>query len=287
MKSRFGLVFDVLKTVVGCALFGIGFSLFLQPNALNAGGITGLSMVIVEVLGVGSVGLLSALINLPLFIIGGKKVGKRFFWGSLLGMILISIGIDLAAMLPVPETEPLVGALYGGLLCGLGLGVVFSVGFSTGGSDIIVRLLKRRFQYVPIGVINMVFDACVAVLTAVVFRNINQALYCGVAVFVTGRVMDAVVYSFDFSNVALIVTPKYEEVARRLGEELQRGATFLNGEGSYSHQHTKVVLTAVKKQQIADMKQLVVEVDPNAFIIVQEAHQVLGDVFSRYSKDAL
>ena len=152
---------------------------------------------------------------------------------------------------------------------------------------IIVRLLKRRFQYVPIGVINMVFDACVAVLTAVVFRNINQALYCGVAVFVTGRVMDAVVYSFDFSNVALIVTPKYEEVARRLGEELQRGATFLNGEGSYSHQHTKVVLTAVKKQQIADMKQLVVEVDPNAFIIVQEAHQVLGDGFTKYSKDAL
>lgn len=287
MKKNFGLAFDVLKTVIGCALFGLGFSLFLQPNALNTGGITGLSMAIVELLGVGSVGLVSAIINLPLFVIGGLKVGKRFFWGSLLGMILLSVFIDLFARISAPELEPIMGALYGGVICGLGLGMVFSSGFSTGGSDIIVRLLKKKFQYIPIGVINMIFDACVAVLTAITFRNLSQALYCGVAVFVTGRVVDAVVYSFDFSKVALIITPKYEEVAARLGEELHRGATFLNGEGSYSHQNTKVVLTAVKKQQIAEMKQLVVEIDPNAFIIVQDAHQVLGDGFTKYSKDAL
>lgn len=287
MKYKLGWIPDILKTMVGCALFGLGFSLFLQPNGLNTGGITGLSMVLGELFHFGSVGLISALINLPLFVIGGLKVGRRFFLGSLLGMVLLSVSIDAAAMLPVPETEPLMGALYGGLLCGLGLGIVFSVGFSTGGSDIIVRLLKRKFQYIPIGVINIIFDTFVAILTAVVFRNINQALYCGVAVFVTGRIVDTVVYSFDFSKVALIVTPKYEEVARRLGEELRRGATFLDGEGSYSHKQTKVVLTAVKRQQIAEMKRLVVEIDPDAFIIVQDAHQVLGDGFTKYSKDAL
>lgn len=287
MKNKLAWCLDVLKTVAGCALFGLGFSLFLTPNGLNTGGITGLSMVLGELFHFQSIGLISVIINLPLFIIGGLKVGKRFFWGSLLGMILLSVFIDAAAMLPIPQTEPLMGALYGGLLCGLGLGIVFSVGFSTGGSDIIVRLLKRKFQYVPIGVINTVFDAFVAILTAVVFRNINQALYCGVAVFVTGRIVDTVVYSFDFSKVALIVTPKYEEVARRLGEELRRGATFLEGEGSYSHKQTKVVLTAVKRQQIAEMKALVVEIDPDAFIIVQDAHQVLGDGFTKYSKDAL
>lgn len=287
MDRKFALVLDVLKAAVGCALFGLGFSVFLQPNALNTGGITGLSMVIEKILGFGSVGLISAVINLPLFIIGGLKVGKRFFWGSLFGMILLSVFIDLFTIIPPPPLEPVVAALYGGILCGLGLGVVFSVGFSTGGSDIIVRLLKKRFQYIPIGVINTCFDAVVAVLTAVVFRNISQALYCGIAIFVTGRVVDAVVYSFDYSKVALIITPHYEEVARRLGEELHRGATFLNGEGSYSHKNTKVVLTAVKRQQIAEMKQLVVEIDPGAFIIVQDAHQVLGDGFTKYSKDAL
>ena len=287
MKKRWGLVLDVLKTVVGCAAFGLGFSMFLEPNGLNSGGISGLAMVIQHILKFGSVGTIVAIINLPLFALAGMKVGKKFFWGSLLGMVLLSVFIDLFAMLPKPETESLVGALYGGVICGFGGGLVFSSGFSTGGSDIVVRLVKKKWQYIPLGIITTCFDLCVAVLTAIVFGNINQALYCGVAIFVTGRVVDAVVYSFDYSKVALIVTKKHEEVAQRLGRELHRGATFLDGQGSYSHQNTKVVLTAVKRQQIADMKKIVVEIDPDAFIIVQEAHQVLGDGFTRYSKDAL
>ena len=287
MNKRWGLVLDVLTTVVGCAAFGLGFSLFLEPNNLNSGGISGLAMVIQHILGFGSVGTIVAIINLPLFALAGMKVGKKFFWGSLLGMILLSVFIDLFAMLPKPETESLVGALYGGVICGFGGGLVFSSGFSTGGSDIVVRLVKKKWQYIPLGIITTCFDLCVAILTAIVFNNINQALYCGVAIFVTGRVVDAVVYSFDYSKVALIITQKHEEVAQRLGKELHRGATFLDGQGSYSHKDTKVVLTAVKRQQIADMKKIVVEIDPDAFIIVQEAHQVLGDGFTRYSKDAL
>ncbi len=287
MNKKLAFVLDVLKTVIGCAMFGLGFSLFLQPNDLNTGGLSGLSMVLVELIGIGSVGMVTAIINVPLFIIGGLKVGKKFFFGSLVGMLLLSLFIDLFARIPAPETEPVMGAIYGGLICGLGLGIVFSAGFSTGGSDIIVRLLKKKFAYIPIGVINTAFDAMVAVLTAIVFKNLNQALYCGIAVFITGRVVDAVVYSFDYSKVALIVTQKYDEIALRLGNELHRGSTFLKAEGSYSHRDTKVVLTAVKKHQIAEMKELVVDIDPNAFIIVQDAHQVLGDGFTKYSKDAL
>ncbi len=287
MNKKLSFAFDILKTLIGCALFGAGFSLFLKPNGLNTGGLTGLSMVIQELIKVGTVGMITALINLPLFIIGGLKVGKKFFLGSLFGMLLLSVFIDLFAAVPVPVVEPIMGAIYGGVICGLGLGLVFSSGYSTGGSDIIVRLLKQKFQYLPIGVINTAFDTMVAVLTAIVFRNLSRALYCGIAVFVTGKVLDAVVYSFDYSKVALIITPKYEEVAKRLGTELKRGATFLNGQGSYSRQDTKVVLTAVKTHQIAEMKALVVQIDPDAFIIVQDAHQVLGDGFSRYSKDAL
>lgn len=287
MNRRWGLALDVLKTVIGCAAFGLGFSFFLEPNNLNSGGISGLAMVIQHILGFGSVGTIVAIINLPLFALAGMKVGKKFFWGSLLGMILLSVFIDLFAALPKPETESLVGALYGGVICGFGGGLVFSSGFSTGGSDIVVRLVKKKWQYIPLGIITTCFDLCIAILTAIVFKNINQALYCGVAIFVTGRVVDAVVYSFDYSKVALIITSKHEEVAYRLGKELHRGATFLEGEGSYSHKKTKVVLTAVKRQQIADMKNIVVEIDPDAFIIVQEAHQVLGDGFTRYSKDAL
>lgn len=284
MKDKKKIIINFLKITVGCALFALGFDLFLEPNGLNAGGISGLSMVLVELLGVGSIGLLSALINLPLFAIGGKKIGKEFFFNSLLGMILVSVFIDLFSLLPIPETEVLIGALYGGVICGFGLGVVFSAGGSTGGSDIIVRLLKLRYQNVPIGMINTFFDMAVAVLTGIVFQNVNRTLYSGVSIFVLGRVMDAVVYSFDYSKVAIIISKNYEEIAHRIGTRLDRGATFLEGQGVYSGQQTKVVLSAVKKQQISDLKQLVVDVDPDAFIIVQDAHQVLGDGFARFSK---
>ena len=133
----------------------------------------------------------------------------------------------------------------------------------------------------------MFFDGTVAVLTGVVFMDIQNALYSGIAIFVCGKIIDAVVYSFDYSKVALIISPHHEEIARVIAEKLDRGATYLHGEGSYTKAEKKVVLTAVKRQQVTDLKRLVVEIDPDAFIIVQDAHQVLGDGFARYSKYSL
>lgn len=277
----------IVSTLLGSALFALGFDLFLAPNDLNPGGISGLSQVLVELTGFGTVGAFSILINLPLFVLGGIKIGKKFFAGSLLGMLFSSVLIDTLTVIPFPTAEPLIGALYGGLICGLGLGVVFVAGTSTGGSDILVRLLKLRWRNVPIGQISMSFDAIVVVLTGLVFRDVTKALYTGVAVFVCGQVIDAVVYRFDYSKVALIISSEYEQIARQIGMKLDRGATFLHGEGSYSGKPTKVILTAVKKQQIAELKELVIRIDPNAFIVVQEAHQVLGEGFARYSRDSL
>ena len=287
MKAVWHIISWVLWTVVGSAIFAFGFAVFLLPHDMNAGGISGLAQVIVEIIDFGSVGTLSILINLPLFVLGGIKIGKRFFVGSLLGMLLSSVLIDVFVMLPVMDMEPLICVLYGGVLCGLGLGVVFVSGTSTGGSDILIRLLKLKYRNVPIGQISMCFDAAVVVLTGLIFRDVSKALYTGIAVFVTSQVVDAVVYRFDYSKVALIISKEYEAIAEAIGRELYRGATFLHGEGTYSHNQTKVVLTAVKKQQLAELKEIVIRLDPNAFIILQEAHQVLGDGFSRYSKESL
>lgn len=287
MKKLSRVLHMGIRIVGGCVLFSLGFNLFLAPNDLNAGGISGLSMALVHIFGFGSVGLITAIINLPLFAFGGLRIGKRFFWGSLAGMILTAVFVDLFSVIPAPVTEPLIGALYGGVICGFGIGTVFSTGASTGGSDIIVRLLKRKWRNVPIGTINIVFDMCVATLTGIAFKDISRTLYSGVAIFVVGQVIDVVVYRFDYSKVALIISQHCEEVVQAIAEKLDRGATYLHGEGTFSHRQTKVVLTAVKRRQVAELKQLVVETDPNAFIIVQEAHQVLGDGFSRYSKDSL
>ena len=287
MKEFWGKWKWIFDTVIGSAIFALGFSLFLGPNDMSAGGISGLSLIFVELTGLGSVGTLSILINLPLFILGGLKIGKRFFAGSLIGMLLSSVLIDVFSAIPMPEMEPLICVLYGGVICGLGLGVVFIAGTSTGGSDILVRLLKLKYRNVPIGQISMCFDALVVVLTGLVFRDVTKALYTCITVFLCSQVIDAVVYRFDYSKVALIISTEHQAIADAIGRKLDRGATLLHGEGSYTHREMKVVLAAVKKQQVAELKELVMEIDPRAFVIVQEAHQVLGDGFSRYSRDSL
>lgn len=274
-------------TAIGSALFALGFAMFLIPNDINTGGISGLAMILRELLGFGSIGTLTLVMNIPLFLIGGVKIGKRFFAGSLIGMVLSSVLIDLFALIPFATPEPLIGGLYGGVLCGAGLGLVFMAGASTGGSDILVRLLKKKYRNLPIGSISMMFDALVVLLTGLVFRDISKALYSGVVVFVCGQVIDAVVYRFDYSRVALIISKEHEKIAKAISDQLDRGATYLHGSGSYTHQNIEVVLAVVRKGQLAELKELVMDIDENAFVIVQEAHQVLGDGFAHYSPDSL
>lgn len=274
-------------TAIGSALFALGFAIFLIPNDINTGGISGLAMILRELLGFGSIGTLTLLMNIPLFLIGGLKIGKRFFAGSLIGMVVSSVLMDLFALIPFATPEPLIGGLYGGVLCGAGLGMVFMAGASTGGSDILVRLLKKKYRNLPIGSISIMFDAMVVLLTGLVFRDISKALYSGVVVFVCGQVIDAVVYRFDYSRVALIISKEHEKIAKTISDQLDRGATYLHGSGSYTHQNIEVVLAVVRKGQLAELKELVMDIDENAFVIVQEAHQVLGDGFAHYSPDSL
>lgn len=277
----------VFKTIAGSAVFAFGFSIFLEPNNINTGGVSGLAQAVAQMIGIGNVGLLSMLLNLPLFLAGGVRVGKRFFFGSLIGMVVSGVLIDAFAAFSIGFHDPLVSGIYGGLLCGLGIGMVFVAGTSTGGSDILVRLLKLHYRNVPIGTISTVFDALVVILTGFVFHDISRAMYSGIAVFVTGQVMDIVVYRFDYSKVALIISDCPDEIATDVAQKLDRGVTFLDGHGYYSRQDKKVILTVVKKGQLAELKELVMERDKDAFVIVQEAHQVLGDGFSRYSRDGL
>jgi uncharacterized membrane-anchored protein YitT (DUF2179 family) len=281
----------VLLTIVGSAIFGAGYAIFLGPNNLNAGGISGLSAVIVQLINPKglipfiSVGVLTIAINLPLFAIGGVKIGKRFFFGSLLGLALSSMVMDY---FPVALTlEPLLAALYGGVVTGFGLGLVFMAGTSTGGSDIVVRLVKLKARSTNIGVIAMCFDVFVVALTGLVFGNVENALYTGITAFLCSKIVDMVVYGFDNTKVAMIISAEHEQIAQVVSDKLGRGATYLYSQGTYTKKDSKVVLVAVYPKQIAELKELVVGIDPNAFVILQEAHQVLGDGFKKHSKDSL
>ena len=271
----------------GSAIFALGFDLFLMPHQFGAGGVSGLAVVIHALIPVVSVGVISLIVNIPLFIAGYRVVGRKFFVGSLAGMLISSVLIDVFAYLPAVKTEPLLGAIFGGLLVGGGCGIVLMQGASTGGVDIAARLMKYKFRELPIGKLMLMVDMCIAIITGIAFRDLNKVLYCIVALFVSSEATDAVVYRLDYSYVAMIISNYDEQIRDAIDLKLERGCTYLKGEGSYTHQEKNVIYCAIKRQQIAELKEIVMGIDANAFLVLQEAHQVLGEGFERYSKHRL
>lgn len=288
MKKRIVLSWKHIVTIViGSAIFALGFDLFLQPNELNCGGVTGIAMIITSLLPFKAIGTLAAILNIPLFLMGYKAIGKKFFYGSLFGMLMSSVWLEAFTVFQPIYTDPLLAALYGGALVGFGIGMITAAGASTGGTEIAARLIKKRLRNYPIGRLMLGVDATVIFINAVIYQDINNLLYSAVGLFVSSKVLDAVVYGLDYSKVAMIISDHFEQVGQAISDKLGRGVTLLNGQGFYSRSDKKIIMCAVKRQQVTELKELVTEIDPDSFIILQEAHQVLGDGFARYSKDSL
>ena len=246
-------------TVLGSAIFSLGFDLFLQPHQINVGGVSGVAMLLTTLFGRGSVGLFSLLINIPLFLLGGHHLGRRFFLGSLAGALACSLFLDLFAALPVPQTDVMLGALYGGIFSGIGIGLVFLGGASTGGTDILAKLLRRRFRTLPLGRLMLAVDLSVITMTGIVYHDISKTLYSAVPLYVSSVVMDALIYGLDYSTVALIISDQFSAIIQAIEEKLDRGVTILDGHGGYSGAPKQVLLCAIRRK----------------------AHQVLGEGFRR------
>lgn len=268
-------------TVLGSAIFSLGFDLFMQPHQINIGGVSGVAMLLTTLVGRGSVGLFSLMINIPLFLLGGHHLGKKFFFGSLVGALACSVFLDLFALLSIPQTDVMLAALYGGILSGVGIGLVFLGGASTGGTDIVAKLLRRRFRTLPLGRLMLAVDLVVITLTGVVYHDISKALYSAVPLYVSSVVMDGLIYGLDYSTVALIISDEFSAMTAAIEEKLDRGVTILDGQGGYSGERKQVLLCAIRRRQVPQLKDLVREIDPAAFVILQEAHQVLGEGFRR------
>ena len=282
------IALDTLLILLGGISFAVGFALFLEPYQINGGGVAGLAMVFCRLTQFSSTGVVTIVVNIPLFIAGYKRLGKKFFFGSLLGTASSSVLLDVfQAYLPQVSTEPLLAALYGGVLVGFGSGLMLARGGSSGGVDIMIRLLKQKFRNLSAGKLMLAINVVIIAITGLAFQDLNKALYSMVALYVSSIVLDGVVYGFDYSKVAIIISDDYEAVAAALTTKLCRGVTLLQGQGAYTGSEKRVILCAIKRQQMAELKEMVAQIDPKAFIILQEAHQILGDGFDRYSKDAL
>lgn len=264
------------------------FNWFYVTNGIAIGGLTGISQIVNHLFGFPPIGAMIIALNIPLFFLAWRLLGGHMLASSLYIMVLSSLSIDfLGSVIPFTTIEPLLACLYGGVTNGATMGVILRLGGSFGGSDLISRLLKLRFRWLPIGRLMLALDLTVISLSSLVFQSINNALYGLVALYVTTIVMDNVIYGMDKSDVAYIISDKYSLVAAAIIQDVHRGVTLLQGHGAWTGDTKQVVMVAVKRRQIIQVKELVKAVDPNAFLIVCPAHEVLGSGFHIYEKNEL
>lgn len=274
--------------LAGSLIYALSFNLFFAPNQVAVGGITGLAQVLNVWFPVLPVGVATILMNVPLFLAGWKLLGFHLLASSLFSMALSSAAIDgMDLIWTFPVMDPMLACLCGGALMGLGLGMVFSQGATTGGTDIVARLLKLKFPWLPMGTLMLVPDATVLALAVLAFEQAESGLYGGVALFVCSKVMDTVLYGLDASKVAFIISDRRKEIAGQLLREQDRGVTILHGEGAYTRTEKHVLMVAFKQKEIVEIKRLVRELDEAAFMIVCDAHDVLGEGFGSLRQEEL
>ena len=278
----YGIVF------VGSLLFSLAFSAFFEVNQVGMAGMTGLGQVINVFLPQISVGVIVFVLNVPIFLVGWKLLGFHLLASSLFSMFVTSAAMDIFTRLGgFSAMDPMLASLCGGALMGLGLGMVFSQGATTGGTDIIGRLLKLKFPWLPLGKLVLAPDLAALVLVAIAFGRLEAALYGAVAMFVSSQVTDTVLYGLDSSKVAYIISDKWQEIAGTLMDRQGRGVTILQGEGGYTGDEKRVLLVAFKQREIVDIKRQVHELDGGAFLIVCDARDVLGEGFGEYRQDEI
>ena len=270
---------------LGSILYALAYNIFYAPNLVAMGGLTGLGQVLNALIPVLPVGTTVFVMNVPLFFLGWKFIGGHLLVSSLYAMTFSSFAIDVMDMIyQFPPMDTMLAAIFGGALLGAGIGLVFAKGATTGGTDLIARLLKLKFAWLPMGTLVLIPDFIVIVLAAIAFGKVESALYGLVSLFITSKVMDMVLYGLDSSKVAYIISDSCKEITDAV-IAMDRGATILHGEGAYSGDEKKVLMVAFKQKEIVPLKEKVNEIDPHAFLIVCDAHDVLGEGFRTYSKD--
>ncbi|MBO6011557.1 MAG: YitT family protein, partial [Oscillospiraceae bacterium] len=271
-----------LVIAIGTFIYGLGVNFLMRPNGIISGGITGIAMVINYALPVIPIGVMIFVINIPIFIVGFKVLGWRFLLASLVGMLGLSVFIDLIELFSFPLTDnPLLAALFSGVITGFGLGLVFLVGASTGGTDIIVKVVRQKHQHFNLGTLVLILDVIIILIYAVTFRMFEAGMYSLIAIFIESKLIDVVLYGVNYGKVVYIISDKAEEINKAINEEMDRGVTKLYGEGGYSGEKKTVLLVAIKRRQITKLKQIIKKADPKAFVIMTESREVLGEGFQK------
>ena len=278
MNKTVAIFKKYLAITFGCMLAGFSLSCFLAPNDVIAGGVSGIATIINHFFKV-PIGIMIITINVPIFIWGIIKFGKSLGVATLYATIALSVFTDLFASIGTLTDDMLLASVFGGLVAGAGYGMVFYSNATTGGVDIVANIIKLKYRYISLGKIILFVDLIIILLAMYVYKNINIGLYSIISLWLTAYVLDMVLEGFNFAKLALIISDDYEKIAKLIHTKLDRGATYLNGAGTYTNNEKKVIMCTIKEKEIPMLKDIIKSVDNNSFVLITDANEVFGKGF--------
>lgn len=280
-KKALAVFKDYGLMVLGSFLFALSVDMFNAPNNIVAGGVTGISTILNYLFGL-PIGIMSILINIPLFVWGAVENGKRFLVKTIFATLVSSALIDvLVPFIPAYTGDKLMASLFGAITLGLGLGLIFHGGGTTGGTDIISKNLRNHFPFLTMGTIIIIADIVVIAATLATYKSIESALYSIIFIGISSKVIDFTLYglSHDNGQVVYIMSAQYDEISRAIMNEIKRGVTLLDSQGAYTGKETKTIMCAVRPQQVYKVKNIASSIDKSAFIVVTKANIIDGEGF--------
>lgn len=281
-------IFRYVFITFTATLYAVGIALFLNPNNLAPGGISGIAIILKRMFpGLPGVGMLILLINIPILAVGIKKFGIKFILSTMYSLIVSSVLIDI---LPIVfnvngvTDNKMLASVIGGATFGLGMGLMFRLDTTTGGLDIIVKIIKQKKPHLKTGQIYFLLDVVILAASAMAFKDVEVALYAAIAIYVSTVVMDRAIYGGDEATLVYIISEKRELIARRMMKEVNVGATMIQAKGAYSNETTEVIMCVMKKQTLVKVRNILKQTDSGAFMIVSSANEVFGQGFKDHFK---
>lgn len=275
---KFGRALEYINILVGSAIIALAFNVFLLPNQIASGGVSGISTILLSVFG-WEPAYVQWSFNIPLFIAGVILLGKQFGLKTLVGTIFLPFVVFLTKNIAPWTNDALLGALFGGIVVGLGLGIVFRGNGSTGGTDLAAQIITK-YTGLTLGTSVVLIDGLIVLSAAIVF-DIEKGLYALIALYVTSKTIDLVQVGLGRSKTAMIITNKQEEVRAGILNKIDRGVTKLSAYGGFTDNERPVLMCVVDQREFTKLKQLVKSLDPSAFVVVMDASEVLGEGFKR------
>ena len=273
-------IIEIISIIVGAMIMAFGISMFLLPNKLSSGGFSGIATMVYYFFKV-PMGVTNILLNIPLFVWATFKIGKNFFFNSILGTISLSVFLDLFDKLQPLTQDSFLACIYGGILVGVGTAIILKANSSTGGTELISNLTKEYNSNLKVGSVIVIIDIVVVIINMIVFKEIEIALYSAIAIYIMGKIIDILFEGIYFTKLIFIISDKNEEIAQNIGNDIRRGTTGLFGRGMYTNKQKLILMCAATRRDVIRVKQKAKKIDPQAFIIISNAREVFGVGFKR------